>query len=107
MKTFTRILFASLTLFAAACDESDPETKLRAGVAEAAVKCAEEYYYTVEADTLDDAQTACDEVCSGVICKDPDEDAVATVPGNAGDKDTWKCDCKCGCPKEIDAVQLF
>ena len=104
MKTFTRILFVTLPLLASACDEADPQATLRAGVAEAAVACAEEYYYTVEAKTRDDAQKACDEICADVICENPEEDAIATIPGNAGDGDTWKCDCKCGCPKEIDAA---
>lgn len=59
--------------------------------------CEEEYYFVVNGDTQRAAQAACDELCAGIICADPDEDAVACIPGNAGDADTWKCDCKCGC----------
>lgn len=59
--------------------------------------CEEEYYFVVEGDTKREAQAACDELCAGIVCPDPDEDALACIPGNAGDGDSWKCDCKCGC----------
>lgn len=106
MKSTHFLIVALFSLSTFACAEAeDSNVELRAGVAAQAEKitCEEEYYFVVEGDTEKAAVTACDEVCEGVICKDG-EDAIASVPGNAGDKDSWLCDCKCGCPDEIDAL---
>lgn len=105
MKTPKLIILALFSLSTFACVEAeDSDVELRAGVAAQAekIKCEEEYNYVVEGDTKEAAVGACDEVCVGVVCKDG-KDAIASVPGNAGDKDSWLCDCKCGCPDEIDA----
>lgn len=105
MKSLKFTILALFSLSTVACAEAeDSNVELRAGVAAQAekIECEEEYDFVVEGDTQKAAVTACDEVCEGVICKDG-EDAIASVPGNAGDKDSWLCDCKCGCPDEVDA----
>ncbi len=76
--------------------------------------CAEEYNYVVEAPDRAGAKTECEKTCSGVVCDPADIKPIACVPGNAGDGDSWLCDCKCDCddpeaacgPADIDASQL-
>ena len=94
-------LTMGLVIVAGACsvEVEEPDGELRV----AAVQpddCEEVYYYVVEGSDRRAAQAACDEVCEGVICRDPDEDAVAVVGGIAGNSNTWTCDCRCGCDNE-------
>jgi hypothetical protein len=89
-------LVASLGCIAEIEDE-DTELRIAAQPQPLGGACDEEYYYVVNGATQREAQAACDAICEGVICADPDEDALACIPGNAGNANTWKCDCKCGC----------
>ena len=99
MKTVVGVYLACLGL-ACGVEVEDARGEYRAAAEPGGGTCDEVYYYVVEGATRDDAQAACDEVCSGVVCADPNQDALACITGNAGDKDSWKCDCKCGCDDE-------
>jgi hypothetical protein len=104
--TLAVALFAPFCLITAACGNidagDDHQTGEHIGAAQeafsASAACEKEvYYFTVEGDDEAAALAACKGVCDGDICSNWKNDAVASIQGNAGDDDTWKCDCTCEC----------
>ena len=60
-------------------------------------------YFVLDPENEAEALSACEDVCEGIVCQDWENDAVASIPGNAGDDDTWKCDCTCECDDDRGA----
>ncbi len=102
MKNFLKpILLATVALaYSMGCiaevEDDDPDFRF---AAQKAGEC-EVYYFVVDGATERAALTACGELCDDIICPDWENDAVASIPGPAGDDDTWMCDCTCPCDEE-------
>ena len=104
--TLAAALFIPFCFFTAACGTidagDDHATGEHVGAAQdaltASAACEKEvYYFVVDGKDKAAALDACEDVCEGIFCADWENDAVASIPGNAGDDDTWKCDCTCEC----------
>ena len=109
--TISALLFAPFCLITVACqtidtsDDRSADEQLGASsesLAGASACKKEVYYFVVDGDDKAAALSACGDVCEGVICPDFDTEAVASIPGNAGDDDTWRCDCTCPCNNDRD-----